>query len=78
MLAGWGLVDDCTVTSHPGVAETVAAAAGRYSEDRVVIDGRTITSRAAGTAMEFAFVLVEQLCGAEQAAAVNQGVLARL
>jgi 4-methyl-5(b-hydroxyethyl)-thiazole monophosphate biosynthesis len=44
----------------------------------VVVDGDVITSRAPGTAMEFAFQLVEYLCGKAQADKVNQGVCARL
>ena len=48
------------------------------SDQRVVIDGPIVTSQAAGTAMEFAFALVEILCGADKAAEVNRGVLARL
>ena len=78
VLAAYGWLDRCTATSHPTVTDEVAARAGSYSEQRVVIDGSVITSRAAGTAMEFAFALVEQLCGPEKAAEINQGVLARL
>lgn len=34
-----------TVTSHPSVAEEVKGAGWKYSEDRVVVDGKVITSR---------------------------------
>jgi putative intracellular protease/amidase len=44
----------------------------------VVVDGPIITSQAAGTAMEFAFKLVEILCGPGKIVEVNRGVLARL
>jgi len=44
----------------------------------VVVDGSIITSQSAGTALEFAFKLVELLCGPAQVAAVNAGVLADL
>lgn len=77
VLAAQGTLDGHAATSHPAVREEVAARA-RFSEDRVVVDGHVITSRAAGTAMEFAFKLVELLCGREKALEVNQGVLARL
>ncbi len=76
LLAAYGVLDRYTATSHPTVAKEVAAHAAGYSEERVVVDGPVITSRAAGTAMEFAFVLVEHLCGRDKADEVNQGVLA--
>jgi 4-methyl-5(b-hydroxyethyl)-thiazole monophosphate biosynthesis len=34
-------------------------------EERVVVDGTLITSRGAGTALEFGLALVEQMCGDE-------------
>ena len=49
-----------------------------YKDDRVVVDGRLITSQGPGTAMEFALALVEFLAGKEKMLEVNQGVLARL
>lgn len=78
ILAATGLLRDRRATSHPGVRAEVAAATRQYTEDRVVADGEIITSRAAGTAMEFAFALVERLCGPDKAAEVNASVLARL
>jgi 4-methyl-5(b-hydroxyethyl)-thiazole monophosphate biosynthesis len=78
ILAAAGLLRQRRATSHPGVRAEVAAAAGEYTEERVVADGEIITSRAAGTAMEFAFALVELLCGPGKAAEVNASVLARL
>jgi protein deglycase len=78
VLAAYGVLKDRTATSHPSVRAEVAAAARATSDERVVIDGPVITSQAAGTAMEFAFKLVEILCGPEKVAEVNRGVLARL
>lgn len=54
------------LTSHPGVRERVATH-GAYSEDRVVIDGRLVTSRGPGTAFEFALALIELLAGRAEA-----------
>lgn len=56
------------LTSHPSVAKEFAGE--RYSEERVVRDGRLLTSRGPGTAIEFALALVAELCGAERASAV--------
>lgn len=77
VLAAFGVLNGRAATSHPAAREEVAGHA-RFSEERVVVDGTVITSQAAGTAMEFAFKLVEILCGPEKAAEVNHGVLARL
>jgi 4-methyl-5(b-hydroxyethyl)-thiazole monophosphate biosynthesis len=54
-----GVTAGRTVTSHPSVTSVLTDA--RYSEEPVVIDGRVITSRGAGTAMRFALALVEHL-----------------
>jgi 4-methyl-5(b-hydroxyethyl)-thiazole monophosphate biosynthesis len=63
-------------TSHPCVKSEMQGV--NYQEARVVVDGRFITSRAPGTAMEFAFELVSQLCGKERVLVVNKGVEALL
>ena len=78
ILAAYGALDGRAATSHPVARDTVAARAARYTEDRVVVDGNVVTSRSAGTAMEFAFTLVEILCGPDKVAEVNRGVLANL
>jgi len=76
VLSAYGLLAGRTATSHPGVRAELTA--GKISEDRVVVDGPIVTSQSAGTAMEFAFKLVEILCGTDKVAEVNRGVLARL
>jgi 4-methyl-5(b-hydroxyethyl)-thiazole monophosphate biosynthesis len=78
VLSAYGILKGRTATSHPSVRTEVAAGAKWISDQRVVVDGPIVTSQAAGTAMEFAFALVEILCGADKAAEVNRGVLARL
>jgi protein deglycase len=65
VLAAAGVTAGHMVTSHPSVAEALGGAS--YREDTVVVDGRLITSRGAGTAMEFALALVERLVDAETA-----------
>jgi 4-methyl-5(b-hydroxyethyl)-thiazole monophosphate biosynthesis len=78
VLSAYGILEGRTATSHPSVRDEVAAGAKAVSDQRVVVDGPIVTSQAAGTAMEFAFALVGILCGADKAAEVNRGVLARL
>ena len=63
-------------TSHPSVKETLLG--DLYIEDRVVVDHNIITSRSPGTAMEFAFKLVEILFGKDRVKLVNNGVLANI
>jgi protein deglycase len=61
-------------TSHPSVRDLMPAAG--YVEDRVASFGLVVTSRAAGTAMEFAYALLRRLRGDAAAAEVEQGVMA--
>lgn len=76
VLSAVGLLDGKNITSHPSVQTDLLEV--KYSEDRVVVDGRIVTSRAPGTAMEFAMKLVEILEGRSKMEEVNRGVLARL
>lgn len=46
------------------------------AESRVVVDGRCITSRGPGTALEFALKLVELLYGLEKAAEISRAMVA--
>jgi 4-methyl-5(b-hydroxyethyl)-thiazole monophosphate biosynthesis len=64
VLAEAGVLDGKQATSYPGFLDalpgvTVSAAA-------VVQDGKVLTSRGPGTAMDFALALVEALAGAEK------------
>jgi protein deglycase len=61
VLAHHGLLADRQATCHPAFMERLTCA--RRLEDRVVVDGNVVTSRGAGTAVEFALALVEQLYG---------------
>ena len=56
------------LTSHPSVESELAGE--RYVAERVVKDGRLLTSRGPGTAIEFALALVSELCGPEKAKSV--------
>jgi 4-methyl-5(b-hydroxyethyl)-thiazole monophosphate biosynthesis len=71
-----GMLAGQKATSFPAVAKDLESA--DYSEERVVVSGSIITSRAPGTAMAFAFQLVRALFGDDKAQEVNQGVMARL
>lgn len=76
VLAAIGLTTGKDITSHPSVKDALRGES--YREDRVVMDGRLITSRSPGTAMEFAMKLVEVLLGKEKVKEINEGVMAKL
>ncbi len=59
VLSDVGLLAEHAATSWPGVAPEIRAQA--YSEARVVRDAHVITSRGAGTAVEFALTIVAAL-----------------
>ena len=69
---GW-LRPEQKVICHPSV-QSQFPAAQIQGDKRVVVDGRLITSLAAGSAMEFAYEIVRQLRGNDAVAKVNQGV----
>ena len=67
VLAEAGVVSGRHMTSYPGEALEALFADAIYHTDRaVIVDGNMITSRGAGTAMEFAFTLVDELGGDSQ------------
>ncbi len=76
VLSAIGITAGKSVTSHPGVRDILKKE--KISEERVVVDGNIVTSQGPGTAIEFAFKLVELLLGKDKAAEVNKGVLARI
>jgi 4-methyl-5(b-hydroxyethyl)-thiazole monophosphate biosynthesis len=73
-LGAAGLTAGRTVTSYPGFGDQFSH--GPYVEDRVVVDGKVITSRGPGTATEFALTLLETLVGPQKAREVADGLLA--
>lgn len=63
VLATAGLLDGKHATSYPGSIDDSHMQDMVYEEQPVVIDGKVITSRGPGTAMDFALALIEQLSG---------------
>jgi 4-methyl-5(b-hydroxyethyl)-thiazole monophosphate biosynthesis len=61
VLEAAGLLDGKRATSHPAHAREMKRC--RYEETAVVEDGNVITSRGAGTSIEFAAAVVRRLCG---------------
>lgn len=65
-LAKAGLLKGRRATSFPGALDADTLAQLDYSEEPVVIDGKLVTSRGPGTAMDFALTLIELLAGREK------------
>lgn len=58
-----GILEGKLATSYPGHLEKLNLKNTNLTKDRVVIDGKVITSRGPATALEFALALVEILAG---------------
>ena len=72
VLATAGLLDGKRATSFPGALNAFPQVQQQHAA--VVEDGRLITSRGPGTAMDFALVLVEQLAGRAKRMEVEAGL----
>jgi len=59
-----GVVEGRRATIHPAGRKDLTD--DQYVDDRVVVSGKLVTSKAAGTAMEFALRLVREFAGAER------------
>ena len=65
ILAPRGWLNGVASTAHPAFVKDLPSDAS--AQGRVVVDGRVITSRGPGTAIEFALALVEALFGKDKA-----------
>jgi len=74
-LAQAGLLAGKRATSYPGCIEKLAIADFKHSTEAVVVDGKIVTSRGPGTAMDFALTLIELLCGRAQRDQVETGLV---
>ncbi len=75
-LAAAGLLENKKVTSYPGSLDNYKVKGMTYVDDPVVVDGKLVTSRGPGTAMDFALTLIELLAGKEKRDEV-EGLLMR-
>ena len=65
--------ENTSLTSHPSVKDQLSKY--RYFEEKVVIDNNIITSRGAGTAIEFALKLIEVLVGEDTSKRVEKEIV---
>lgn len=68
-----GLIEGVKTTCYPSFRDKLDPA--QTSNDRVVVDGRCVTSQGPGTAIAFALKLVELLVGADKAKEVGDAML---
>ena len=66
VLASAGLLKGKRATCYPGAVDAATYTDTELLSEPVVTDGRLITSRGPGTAMDFALQLIEHLLGAEK------------
>ena len=66
VLLNAGLLDGHKATAYPGVIDGRMAAGSQLLAEAVVTDGKVVTSRGPGTAMDFALTLIERLLGADK------------
>ena len=72
VLQAAGVLNSRRVTCSPAVASQLTAT--RRLEDRVVTDGRLVTSQGPGTCFAFALAMVEHIEGAEKAMTLAQAM----
>lgn len=75
-LKAHGIALKSKLTSHPSKKDELTSAYS-YSEDRVVVDGKLITSRGPGTGFEFALAIVEKLLGKAKVDEISPPMLVR-
>ncbi|WP_038249302.1 DJ-1 family glyoxalase III [Ghiorsea bivora] len=77
-LAHFGLTANKQVTSYPSFEAEMQQQqpSSKYKQQAVVKDEHIITSRGAGTAIEFALALVAQLCGQQQSQDIRVSIVA--
>lgn len=68
-----GLLEDRRYTAHFSVAKELPHI---LKDERVVVDGKIITSRGAGTSLDLGLVLIEQLFSAEKAREIATAICA--
>ena len=71
VLATAGILSGKRATSYPGTLEQLALQDTSIENNPVVVDGKVITSRGPGTAMDFALELIEILSGKQKRISVE-------
>ncbi len=75
VLAHAKLLEGKSATSYPGFIDKMNLVNTQVKQDAVVHDGKIVTSRGPGTAMDFALTLIEIMTGKEKRDEVASGLL---
>ena len=75
ILAELGIIGDKKAVCYPGNEDKMGPA--QIQDASTVEDGRLITGRAAGSAIDFALVLVERMAGRAEAERIAKGIVYR-
>lgn len=70
------LLEGKKVTCYPGFEERLPKGA-KHTPERVVVDGKLITSRGPGTALEFSLALVSALVDEKKAGQLREGMIVK-
>ena len=73
VLQAAGVLEGKQATCHPAVTSRMKVA--RMLDDPVVVDGKIVTSRGAGTAFEFALALIEMVDGTAKAHSIASEIV---
>jgi 4-methyl-5(b-hydroxyethyl)-thiazole monophosphate biosynthesis len=71
-LAQAGLLEGKTATSFPGALNDFELPSTQIKDSAIEVDGKIVTSRGPGTAMDFALTLIELLQGTDKREEVNR------
>ena len=74
-LANAGVLNNKKATSYPGFLDDLNLPGTKITNEAVVVDGKVITSRGPGTAMDFALTLIETLLGKQKRDEVEAGLV---
>ena len=75
VLAPIGVLNNKSATCYPGMQNEFKENT-LYKNEAVVVDGNIITSQCPGTAMDFAFAIVEKLAGKDSVKKLRKAMLA--
>lgn len=71
ILKEFGLTNGMSVTCHDSVVERFGAS---YKDENVVVDANLITSKGAGTSIDFALAILEMLLGKDKASEISASI----
>lgn len=74
-LANAGVLEGKRATSYPGFLDDLDLPNTKITNEAVVVDGKVITSRGPGTAMDFVLTLIETLLGKQKRNEVEAGLV---